>query len=60
MSTLSLATFVILPSEKELKRHRKLYPSQFERIVENGAMLRRYYSMTPAVLYGELDRKSVV
>ncbi|MUK41503.1 hypothetical protein GNP61_08000 [Aliivibrio fischeri] len=59
MSTLSLATFVILPSEKELKRHRKLYPSQFERIVENGSMLRRYYSMTPAVLYGEFIKQHI-
>ena len=58
MSNITLASLAILSSQKELSRHRKQFPCQFERVIEigskkDGITFRRYYAMTPAVLYGE-------
>ncbi|MGR6863484.1 hypothetical protein ACU5EH_25810 [Aliivibrio salmonicida] len=51
---MKLANLAIFSSQKELKRHQKQFPCQYERIIEEGATFRRYHSMEPAVLYGEL------
>jgi hypothetical protein len=59
MSNITLASLAILSSQKELSRHRKQFPCQFECVIEigskkDGITFRRYHSMIPAVLYGEL------
>lgn len=54
MSNITLASLAILSSQKELNRHRKQFPCQFERVIKEGLTFRRYHSMTPSVLYGEL------
>ena len=58
MSNITLASLAILSSQKELNRHRKQFPCQFERIIEigskkDGITFRRYFAMTPAVRYGD-------
>lgn len=53
MSTLSIPNLAILSSKKDLTQHRKSFPCQFERVIEQEGACRRYYSMTPSVLYGE-------
>ena len=53
---MKLARFAAFSSKKELKRHQKQFPCQYERIIEEGDTFRRYHSMEPAVLYGELVR----
>ena len=50
---MKLANLAVFSSKKELKRHQKQFPCQYERIVEEGDTFRRYHSMEPAVLYGE-------
>ncbi|MUK76585.1 hypothetical protein GNP84_06650 [Aliivibrio fischeri] len=51
--SISSANLAILSSKKELNQHRKLFPCQFERIIEQEGIYRRYYSMTQTILYGE-------
>ncbi len=57
--SITLAELAILSSKKELEQHRKLFPCQYERIIEHDALYRRYYSMEPTLLYGELIKDSL-
>ncbi|MGR6830996.1 hypothetical protein [Aliivibrio wodanis] len=50
---MKLANLAVFSSKKELKRHQKQFPCQYEHIIEEGDTFRRYHSMEPAILYGE-------
>jgi hypothetical protein len=50
---MKLANLAVFSSKKELKRHQKQFPCQYEHIIEEGDTFRRYHSMEPAALYGE-------
>ena len=50
---MKLANLAVFSSKKELKRHQKQFPCQYERIIEEGDTFRRYHSIEPAALYGE-------
>ncbi len=50
---MQLAQRAELEHIKALKLHRQHYPAEFERVIEHEGAFIRYYSDTPAMLYGE-------
>ncbi len=50
---MQLAQRAVLEHTKALKVHRQHYPAEFERIIEKEGKVIRYYSDTPAMLYGD-------
>ncbi|WP_050926452.1 hypothetical protein [Vibrio harveyi] len=50
---MQLAQHAVLDSAKALKLHRQQNPARYERVIEKGKQLWRYYSDTPTTLYGE-------
>lgn len=50
---MQLAQRAVLEHTKALKLHRQHYPAEFERVIEQEGACIRYYSDTPAMLYGE-------
>ncbi len=50
---MQLAQRAVLEHTKALKLHRQHYPAEFERVIEKEGKFIRYYSDTPAMLYGE-------
>ncbi|MGF1894069.1 hypothetical protein L4D18_21855 [Vibrio campbellii] len=50
---MQLAQHAVLDSAKALKLHRQQNPARYERVIEKGKQLWRYYSDNPSTLYGE-------
>ncbi|WP_045422825.1 hypothetical protein [Vibrio jasicida] len=50
---MQLAHKAILAHKKALRQHRQLNPARYERLIERGGQIWRYYSDEPAALFGE-------
>lgn len=50
---MQLAQRAVLHSAKALKQHRQQHPAKYERVIEKEGQWQRYYSDSPATLYGE-------
>lgn len=50
---MQLAHKAVLAHKKALRQHRQQHPARYERLIERGGQIWRYYSDEPAALFGE-------
>ncbi|MGD1336099.1 hypothetical protein ACP6H1_27275 [Vibrio harveyi] len=56
---MQLANIALLKNSKHLKQHRSQYPAKCERVFDRKGNITRYYSDSPAMLYGEYVRSQI-